>query len=52
MARCRLDDQDQAALRELDDDFEITTDGERAVVSGEMEVEIMRPADDGGIDSG
>ena len=34
------------ALRALDD-FTIT-DGERAVISGEMEVEIVRPADDGG----
>jgi hypothetical protein len=48
MARCRLDDQDRAALRALDSDFAISTDGERAVISGEMEVEIVRPADDGG----
>jgi hypothetical protein len=47
MARClQLDDQDKQALRALDD-FTIT-DGERAVISGEMEVEIVRPADDGG----
>ena len=46
MARCRLDDQDQRALRKLDDDFVISADGEHAMVSGEMEVEIMRPAED------
>ena len=49
MARCtRFDDQDKAALRALDDDFTISTDGETAMVVGEMEVEIVRPADDGG----
>ena len=49
MARClQLDDQDRAALRKLDDDFAITADGETATVAGEMEVEIVRPADDGG----
>jgi hypothetical protein len=44
----RLDTQDKAALRKLDHDFEFNIDGERAVISGEMEVEIVRPADDGG----
>ena len=48
MARCRLDDQDKAALHKLDDDFTISADGEVAKVVGEMEVEIVRPADDGG----
>ena len=49
MARClRLDDQDKAALRSLDTDFVISADGETATVTGEMEVEIVRPADDGG----
>ena len=40
MARCRLDDQDRAALRKLDDGFAISRDGELAKVAGEMEVEI------------
>jgi hypothetical protein len=44
----RLDDQDKAALRKLDNNFEFNIDGERAVISGEMEVEIVRPANDGG----
>jgi hypothetical protein len=48
MARCmRLDDQDRAALRALDD-FTISADGETAMVAGEMEIEVVRPADDGG----
>ena len=49
MARCmRLDDQDKAALHKLDDDFAFSADGETASITGEMEVEIIRPADDGG----
>jgi hypothetical protein len=44
----RLDDQDKRALHALDDGFVISADGERAVISGEMEVEIIRPAEDGG----
>ena len=48
MARCRLDDQDKAALHKLDDEFTISADNEVAKVVGEMEVEIIRPADDGG----
>ena len=44
----RLYDQDKAALRKLDNNFEFNIDGERAVISGEMEVEIVRPANDGG----
>ena len=48
MARCmRFDDQDRAALRALDD-FAISRDGEIATVAGEMKVELVRPADDGG----
>jgi hypothetical protein len=48
MARCmRFDDQDKAALRELDD-FTISADGETATVAGEMEIEIVRLAHDGG----
>jgi hypothetical protein len=47
--RIRFDAQDQAVLRALDSDFIISTDGERAVISGEMEIEIVRPADDGAI---
>ena len=49
MAKCMpFDNQDKAALRKLDDDFTFSTDGEVAAISGEMEVEIVRPADDGG----
>ena len=44
----RFDEQDKAALAALDRDFVISADGETATVSGEMEVEIVRPADDGG----
>ena len=48
MARCmQLDDQDKAALRALDE-FTISADGETATITGEMEVEIVRPAHDGG----
>ena len=48
MARCmRFDDQDKAALRALDD-FTISADGETATVAGEMEIEIVRLAHDGG----
>ena len=49
MAKCLpFDTQDKAALRALDHDFVISADGERAVISGEMEVAIVRPADAGG----
>ena len=48
MARCRLDAQDRAALRALDDGFVISADGETATVTGEMEITVVRPADDGG----
>ena len=48
MARCmRFDDQDKAALRALDD-FMISADGETATAAGEMEIEIVRVAHDGG----
>ena len=48
MARCmRFDDQDKAALRALDV-FTISADGETATVAGEMEIEIVRLAHDGG----
>ena len=47
--RIRFDDQDKAAaLRALDDAFVISSDGETATVVGEMEVDVVRPADDGG----
>lgn len=46
--RLQFDAQDKAALRKLDDDFTISADGEHAVVSGEMEITVERPADDGG----
>jgi hypothetical protein len=50
--RCmQLDTQDQAALRALDD-FTISADGETATVVGEMEVVVVRPADDDGLASG
>ena len=39
--------QDKAALRALDD-FTISADGETATVAGEMEIEIVRVAHDGG----
>jgi hypothetical protein len=42
----RLDAQDNAALRALDDDFTINADGETAVINGEMEIVLVRPADD------
>ena len=49
MARCmRFDEQDKRALRALDSDFTISTDGETATVAGEMEIEIVRLAHDGG----
>jgi hypothetical protein len=44
----KFDAQDQAALRALDNDFTISADGETATVTGEMEIEIIRPAHDGG----
>ena len=44
----RFDTQDRAALAALDSDFTISADGETARVTGEMEVEFVRPADDGG----
>jgi hypothetical protein len=48
MARCMpFDDQDKAALRALGD-FTIAPDGETATLAGEMKVEIVRPAYDGG----
>ena len=48
MARCmRFNEQDRAALRALDD-FTISADGETATVAGEMEIEIVRLAHDGG----
>ena len=48
MARCmRFNEQDRAALRALDD-FTISADGETATVAGEMEIEIVRVAHDGG----
>jgi hypothetical protein len=46
--RLRFDERDKTALRALADDFTIGADGEVAVVAGEMEVAIIRPADDGG----
>ena len=42
----RLDDLDRRALEALDGDFKIIANGERAVISGEMEIEIIRPTDD------
>ena len=49
MARCmRFDEQDKRALRALDSDFTISADGETATVAGEMEIEIVRLAHDGG----
>ena len=42
----RLDAQDNAALRALDDDFTINADGETAVINSEMEIVLVRPADD------
>jgi hypothetical protein len=49
MARhIRFDAQDRAALAALDSDFTISADGETATVAGEMEVVMVRPADDGG----
>jgi hypothetical protein len=48
MAKCMpFDEQDRAALRKLDDDFAIDASGERAVIVGEMEVEIVRFTSDG-----
>jgi hypothetical protein len=46
--RIQFDTQDKRALHALDHDFTLSTDGETATVTGEMEVEIVRPADDGG----
>ena len=43
----RLDAQDRAALHALAD-FTISPDGETAMVAGEMEIEIVRLAHDGG----
>jgi hypothetical protein len=49
MPRCMpLDRHDRAVLRALDDDFSISDDGETAKLTGQMEIEIVRPADDGG----
>ena len=51
MAKCMpLDEMDKRALRALDSDFTFSSDNETATVSGEMEVEIVRPADDGVLD--
>jgi hypothetical protein len=43
----RLDDQDKAVLRALDD-FTISADGETATIEGEMKVTMVRPAADDG----
>jgi hypothetical protein len=48
MQRMQLDDQDKRALRALDIDFSFSGDGEIASVVGEMEVTVVRPADDDG----
>ena len=49
MARClQFDDQDKQRCARSTTDFAISADGETATVAGEMEVEIIRPADDGG----
>ena len=42
----RLYYQDRRALHALDHDFVISADGERAVISGEMEVTAVRLDDD------
>ena len=45
MARhLRFDAQDRAALRAFNSDFTISADGKRAVISGEMEIVVVRPA--------
>jgi hypothetical protein len=44
----KFDDQDKAALRKLDNDFTITPDGEGATIAGEMEICVVRLADDDG----
>jgi hypothetical protein len=44
----QLDASDIKALRVLDSDFIISADGEVAKLVGEMEVTVVRPADDGG----
>jgi hypothetical protein len=44
----RLDDQDKRALHALDDTFTVNNNGEVASITGEMEITIIRPADDGG----
>ena len=41
----RFDTQDRAALRALDEDFEISADGETASITGEMRTTVVRPAD-------
>jgi hypothetical protein len=46
--RLQLDAQDKQALHALDDTFTIGADGDTATVVGEMEVKIVRPADDDG----
>jgi hypothetical protein len=49
LARCmKFDDRDKAALHALDDTFTVNNNGEVASIAGEMEVTIIRPADDGG----
>jgi hypothetical protein len=47
--RCmQLDNQDKAALRALDADFTVDANGEAAKITGEMQVIIIRPADNDG----
>jgi len=48
MARLRFDDRDKAALHKLDTEVVINDSNEVAVIAGEIEVEIMRLAGDGG----
>jgi len=43
--RIQFDSHDEAALRALDRSFAIDASGEVAVITGEMKVEITRPAD-------
>jgi hypothetical protein len=47
MAKClQFDTQDKAALRALDDGFVISADGETASITGEMQITLVRPAND------
>jgi hypothetical protein len=41
----KFDDLDKRAFAVLDDDFVISSDGETATVTGEMEVTAVRPTD-------